>query len=383
MPLGNSRAWLIAIVITAIAYGSFYPFAFTTAAAPADAWLALAHEPLVWTSFPDVVGNVLLFIPLGLCVRLISPRLNPGLVAACCAAFVAYAYAIQVGQYYFAERDPSLSDVVWNSLGCLIGVVGTYAFRHLGPRFHGPAHAAGNAAVFVLIALWLGSEVAPFVPTLDMQHFKDALKPLRSFEVDWVRTFSLACGLACCAELLSVAYGVRRLWASVEALVTIMLLGKLVVETHAWHWATFLALPLAAVLIVATQKLGLENRRLALAALLFSAYTLSEIFPFVLRDYAAPMEWLPFAARLRGNMLTNLDSLFLSLFDYSCILWLLTTQGGRLRGIAIVLALWVFGMEWGQTWLADRTPDATEVVLVVVAAILVAQSRPTQTPPRR
>ncbi|MEC5385254.1 VanZ family protein [Uliginosibacterium sp. H3] len=368
------RGWLPLILVIAIAYGSFYPFDYATALAPPDPWLALLREKLVWTSFADVIGNVVLFIPIGLSARLIDGKLRLSVVAALTALIVFYAYAIQVGQYYFAGRDPLLSDVVWNSAGWMSGVAGAYLLRRWQRAMPRVTHNASRAIALTILALWLGSELAPFVPSLDVQRLKDALKPLLHPEdVVVARAFALSCGLATCAELMLIASREDRLWRNLAMLVGATLLGKLLVATHAWHWATFLAIPCGALLTRLTQRMHENNRHLVLALLLLAAFTCNEIFPLQLREEQVAMQWIPFAARLGGNMLTNMDSLFLSLFQYTGILWFLTQQGARLVGVTLALSVWAFAMEWAQTWLADRTPDATEVLLVMFSAALIRQ----------
>lgn len=370
------RWWLVLICAVGIAYGSLYPFEYHAAGGGLDPWTALLHAPLAWTNFPDVVGNIVLFVPLGLCMRLIDQRMRPVAVGFWFVLFFAYAVVIQEAQYYFGERYADLGDALWNALGCAIGIAGAWLGRRFSLSVPNAAESATRTFAMLLLALWLGAELAPFVPTLDVQRFKDALRPLLTWDIEPLRVFTLACDIAVCAEILRTAFGAERLWRNLIALIAFSLFAKLVVVFHAWRWATFVALPLGALLARYSQRLSLDNRRLFLAGLLFTTYTASAILPLVLRSTPEPMSWIPFAARLNGDMLHNLDSLFLSMFRYTTILWLLVAQGARLRGLTILLASWAFAMEWAQTWLEGRTPDATETLLVVISALLVMRAYP-------
>lgn len=381
--MSGKRWWIVLICAFAIGYGSLYPFEYINAASVADPWTALLRAPVLWTNFPDVLGNIVLFVPLGLCIRLIEPRMRLSAVAAWFVAFVAYAIGIQVLQYHFAGRYADLGDAMWNALGCAIGISFAWLSRRYALSLPRGAEPGVQTFAIVLLALWCGAELAPFVPTLDVQRFKDALRPLREWNIEPLRVLTLSCDIAVCAELIRTAFGSARQWRNLALLLAATLLAKLVVVFHAWHWASFVALPFGAALAFITQRCATDKRRLILAALLFAAYTISAIFPLSLRSVPQAMSWVPFAARLNGDMLHNLDSLFLSMYRFTTILWLLAAQGARLRGTAILLALWALGVEWLQTWLEGRTADATEVLLVMIGALLVAQALPRKRPGAR
>jgi len=128
----------------------------------------------------DLLGNLALFLPFGYLgmVAWRRPR-RPLRFALLVGSAAIYGAALQVVQLYLPSRDPALRDVMPNVLGAAIGALagGTPLFdvRRLGER------KGIRAAPWVLIAFWLGYRLVPFVPSIDLQEWKDSVKPLS----DW------------------------------------------------------------------------------------------------------------------------------------------------------------------------------------------------------
>ena len=88
---------------------------------------------------------------------------------------VAFAFALQVAQLFVPARDAAWSDVVWNTLGLLAGPLLAAPLVRLST---GRLQARALRLPLTFVVLWLLLEWWPFVPRLDWQHVKDALKPL-------------------------------------------------------------------------------------------------------------------------------------------------------------------------------------------------------------
>lgn len=66
----------------------------------------------------DIILNVILFVPLGILIKLIYPAISFGktlIVAVCCSLF------IETNQYIFEKGIAQMDDVIHNSLGGAIG----------------------------------------------------------------------------------------------------------------------------------------------------------------------------------------------------------------------------------------------------------------------
>lgn len=375
--------WLL-IVAALIAYGSLFPFGFALPASFGAFWSELLAQRRLWTGLGDVAGNILLFVPLGvsgvLCVGRARMTVLRG--ALLLVAATAFSFAVQVLQVFEPVRDPALSDVFWNALGTLAGIVaGVAVERHVAllPR---AAWARSRFAV-LLIAAWTAAELWPFVPALDWFALKQALKGLLRAADFSVASFAyhlasvLALGL-----LLAACSPTPRVGARLALLVFGVLAGKLVLYAS----PLLPSFALGAVAGVALwagwgARLGRPVLLAALGAML-AAYTVRALVPFELRSAPAPFAWIPFQALLQGSMMANVRSLLAQLFALGTMLWLVERVGGRVAGAAAALALWVGLVEWAQRWIVGRTPDVTMPLLVIaLAVVLVRIGRDEARPP--
>ena len=91
---------------------------------------ALAGRQVLARAIAEMIGNVLLFIPLGVAIVLRWPAL--GLTAAT-GASVAISLVVEIGQALLADgRMTDVTDVLMNGIGALIGAVA--ARRALSPQ---------------------------------------------------------------------------------------------------------------------------------------------------------------------------------------------------------------------------------------------------------
>jgi len=82
--------------------------------------------PLGWSTsllsgqdgFAEVLQNVILFVPLGIALALGNMR-----ALRCIAAGALLSLAVEVAQQWIPGRDPSVGDIVFNTLGTAVGVV--------------------------------------------------------------------------------------------------------------------------------------------------------------------------------------------------------------------------------------------------------------------
>jgi hypothetical protein len=111
----------------------------------------------------DAILNVMLFMPLG--AALVSQRARWIFV---CLAGCACSLGIEVLQFYIPGRDPSASDLVFNTIGTAVGTVAPYLFRRWQSvsRLSARRLAAIWAVIGVLITMAAGALLRPALPKM-------------------------------------------------------------------------------------------------------------------------------------------------------------------------------------------------------------------------
>jgi VanZ family protein len=347
--------------VVLVTHGSLYPWHFAWPTSFGAGWDHMMNQRSWWTGLGDVVGNVVLFVPVGvLGWALLRPARLPLLLAAAwvIAVGVAFAFALQVAQIFVPARDAAWSDVVWNTAGLLLGLLLATPVLRL-PMPHWRAQQVRLPLTFVV--LWLLLQWWPFVPRLDWQHIKDALKPLLLVP-HWRTTtaFDTALSLALVGGLL------RPLQRRVRWLLLLPLaaaLGTLIVERQVLSLPRCVGWLLG--LLLAWQAWRLPSRTAAVlgasTALLW--FTFDELRPFQFGESLEEFHWIPFAALLQGSLSANTLALTWQLFWLGIAMVLLHAIGARSVTLAFALGFWAFLLELLQTLLPARIADITPALL--------------------
>lgn len=353
------RYVIFLLIAALIAYGSLYPFSFSS---DAQSWRSMFADFRLYTSRGDVLGNFLLFVPFGI-AGMVAFQQRFQMTASACAVFVAglaFAAILQGAQLYLPAREAALSDALWNMLGLTAGMI-------VAPAATRVLHLQQSLQVtpLVLLALWFAQELVPFVPTLDLQKIKDSIKPLVLDPV-FIPVNVVYHGVAAllAGRILSGIAGEResRFWLCV--CVVIVLAGKLIVVSRALSVSLVIGLACACAIWIWIAKHPRRDTLLMLALLL--ALTVTALHPFSARWPPAQFNWIPFAGQLEGAMLLNLTALLEKLFLYAGILWL--TSGRSIWPAAIFLALFVLLLEAAQMLIVGRSADITEAIWVFMTA---------------
>ncbi len=167
----------VAIVVAIILYGSLYPFVFRHSVHGVGPMRTLFQT---WTQTPrrgDFVANILFYVPFGLFASLARRmRALPAVwIATVCGALLSI--SMEFAQYYVAGRVTSATDVYANIIGTALGaLVGIVAGRNTSWPFF--RVIAANRVPGLLVGLWLGYRLFPYVPTIDLHKYWEALKPV-------------------------------------------------------------------------------------------------------------------------------------------------------------------------------------------------------------
>jgi VanZ family protein len=358
-----------------LVYASLYPI--SSFRPPEESPLTLLFERFT-ISRTDALTNLLVYLPLGWLLAVGIPGLRPLRAALYGCAF---SFAIECLQAYLPGRVPSLLDWCLNSAGTLLGA--SLGSRAAGIQWRGTEGTlvAGPRARLGLAAVgtWVGAQLFPFVPSADVDHIKDGLRPLwyvlrgqTSFSWPQASVYALA--------ILSLSVILFQCLRPSSR-------GRLSVPL-------FFAAVLVAKVPILTRQLSLEAIVGALAGLAV-AWRLSDsgtrgAVPFLaaagafvvdeLRSGGGgpgalhPFNWSPFRNHLTNELIGAADILsgawpFLALaFVVSGRRSIDPRRAAAIGGVLVFAA--VMALEWVQQLLPGRSPDVTDALIALCAWLL-------------
>jgi VanZ family protein len=383
VPATHTRSfvlWLLFAVLALIAYGSLYPFNFKPDAIEGGMFEALRQLSWARAGRGDRISNVLLYLPLGFCLFLwLEMRLRrvPSLVLATTIGALV-SLAIEVAQVYVSRRVPSLTDLVLNTSGTLLGAAGGWIWQGLSALMHLPARAekpARDPGARVVLALWLAWRFAPFVPEVDLAKLKAALRPLFSPQIDPIAVFVyLTCWLVVNQAISALAIRPRRL-EILLLVIAAVLVGRLLVASQSLVPAELLALLLLLPLVVLMHRLSPRPRRAALMLAVATVLIIEGLAPF---DFTPPTQgfdlW-PFVAWFEMGVPAAVQAfdwveLFGKLFLFAALAWTIKQWGASI-GVAIAavpgMALLI---ELLQMWLPQQHASIADPLLALAVGLV-------------
>lgn len=360
--------FVLLAAVALIAFGTLYPF---TISCPATLDMALVQfKPLVRSvTRGDLAGNLVLFIPYGLAAMAWARRVPTFwrfLLVTALGALLSL--AVELTQSCIPGRTSSWSDVGLNTLSTAIGALLLPLFQRLIDRQR-PGIVRADVAATLLLGAFLIWQLAPFVPTIDWQKWRNALKPLLlapqfgpemvlSYAVVWLMVARLALAVFRPAHplllwtLLLIAEQAAELVVVGKTLRAGELLGGIIGIALAW----------------ALLRRGATAGRDRIVAALFAAYVLYlGLEPFAFSPVAKAFHWLPFAGFVQGSTLVAVQAAGQKLFCYGGLIWILTRSGVGLSTAGIATMLAVLGMEFAQTRLPGRLAEITDPILALMA----------------
>lgn len=383
-PSARRPAILLALVVGFILWGSLWPFRWAPPP-PGTALGPLLLERLLADlgGRGDVLANLLLYVPLGLLLAAaLPPRLGRvgGVLLATLAGTLLSA-AVEALQLGIAGRVSSGPDLALNAAGTLLGAL-------LGTAMGGRQLFAGEGrggladpVAALLVLLWLGWRLYPYVPSIDLQDWKDNLKPLLLHpEAEPVRTLVLLAAATAAALLAEAAVGsVRARWLVPLGLGT-ALAAEVVVPGEQLSLAEAIACTLALPLWLLLR--GRAAAAPVMAAAMLGALLVERLQPFEFSAAARPFGLVPFRSLVAGSLGVGVQAILSKLFLQGALLWWLLRLGLRLRDAAALLAGLVLAASLVQTRLPDRSAEITDTVLALGLVLLFHLLRPAPPAPR-
>ncbi|MSO77108.1 MAG: VanZ family protein [Alphaproteobacteria bacterium] len=350
-----------------ILYGTLYPFDFAAGAHPGAMVSLLTASLNARPGRGDILSNVVLFLPFGFfamqCLLPRAPRLARLLVVVMMGA--ALSLGIECAQAYLPSRVTSLYDLALNAHGALFGAVAGWI------DWRGKLQAGGRPPAILpllLLGAWLGYRLFPYVPTIDFQHVRDALKPLLSGELPLVDVLRHFAGTLVVGRLLQALTTPRRALLG-------MLLVPLGVIAAKLFIVTKVIMPGEVAGVVAGVAfwvivLGRWHRRTAVVATVLAAQiAVQGVVPLIFRPEPVLFSFIPFIGFQGGSMAVNLQAFLEKVFLYGALVWLLIETGRRLVFTLIVSAAFLTAIELVQMYLAHRVSEITDPLLAIILGL--------------
>jgi len=307
-----------AVVIAVIIYGSLYPFVFRQPAYGLGPARTLLDS---WKDTPsrgDFIANMLFYTPLGFfAILAIGSRIGGLLrIALVVATGTALSTLMELAQYYDSGRVTSATDVYANVVGTVLGALGSSL---AGTDFRWPLlrEIATNRVPALLLSAWVGYSLFPYVPTVDLHKYWNALKPvishptLTAYDLLHHTAVWLAIG-----SLIEEIAGPKRAWLLFPFFIGFVLTAKVSMVhttlTMAEIFGAGLAVGLWGVLAL---DAGLRN---IVIALLFGGYVIAErLEPFQFAGPGRSFGWVPFL----GFMASSFELAVLSFLQKFFPVW--------------------------------------------------------------
>ncbi len=382
--------WFALAYAALIVYGSLFPFTGWSYAGVKPFGFLTAQWP-AHHSRPDILTNVLAYIPLGLLFVLWWRRrrfvVGPVILATMIGA--ALSFLMEYLQQFLPSRDASLMDLITNVSGTLVGAVLAILVRSdwLPGRvlMEWRARWVKPGRLFDLgllaIGAWALSQVTPLVPSLDVGKLHHGVAPLwqtlhhpEHFNSVQASVYALyIAGLALLARTLGNPG--RPVVALFFAFVAAVLLYKIPAVSRQLSLEALGGALAAAALML--PFLGLRTRAMACtsALLILGGFACAELASGPGSTRSA-FNWLPFRGQME-NTLTGIASTLESLWPSAALAYLarFASTPEHRRAVAwcggVALSLAVFALEWHQQFLPGRYADITEVLVMAAAWLLV------------
>jgi len=286
-----------------------------------------------------------------------------------------FSFSVEWTQQYLITRDASLRDLLCNTLGTMAGV----ALAQVGPLRRALQQVAGaipraRIPAVVLTGAWVTALWFPFLPVLRVIAWRGFLRRPWVGGVSWLGYVELLLGAGVVVLLLAEFVGRRR-----AAVVAVVLAALVPMQIFLWGRTVTMAEMAASMAgLLAGAYLAFRGREPAAGWVAGSALALvlvKQCMPFQW-DFSVmqPFSMLPFAASMDVGTQGSVRIVVSKFFLYGTTVYFLRMVAGRRWTGSLAAALLVSGLllvtEFGQRYQPGRTPESTDVVLALGAAVM-------------
>lgn len=370
-----------------LVYGTLFPLA-EWSTPGVSIWDTMLAGGVERRSAPDIVTNILVYIPFGLFLYgTVAGRLR-GFPAIFLVSLVGavLSFSLEYLQAYLPHRVPSILDVILNAGGTLLGALFARVFQpssKVGRLVLTLRHVyivPGGVANLGLIGLglWTLSQLSPLVPSIDLSNLAHGLKPLLQ-----VFKGKMALNPAHATVYFFAVTGIGLVLHDVLrpgkrkilflGFVLAVLMLKIPVVSRQLSFEAIIGSG-AAFLVYLTVNRMPRFTRLKFAAIAIIGAVIVE---GLRAEPGAPIwdlrafNWIPFKAHLT-NTLIGFADILAGLWPFVALCFIaIRLMGEYRRSVSVVGGLLVFcGMfllEWNQQNVPGRHADITDALLAWVA----------------
>jgi VanZ family protein len=348
-----------------IAYGSLYPFQFSspsTGPGPVHALLA------TWANKPgrgDFLSNILLYTPLGFfgALTLTNTRRIVTRFLTILLLGATLSISVELAQYYDVGRDTQAVDLYANVLGTAVGALAGVIFG--APHNWGLLSEITDHRIPALLVLaWAAYRLYPFVPTIDLHKYWNTLKPLLFMPnttgydlfrhtAIWLTIFTLLSKLA--------AY--RRMLIIPIFACTVLFSKILIISTSLSVAEVGGALGAYCIWIVLYPR---GRVYVVVVLVLFGATVIAQrLEPFQFTTYPVPFGWIPFRSFMYGSIDVDVLSFLEKFFLYGSFIWLLVEAGVSHRSATVSVGGTLLATSIAETYLPHRSAEITDAMMAL------------------
>ena len=351
-------------------------------------WETLLADGITPSSLPDIITNILVYIPFGLLlfntafVQLSAP------IAVIMAVILgtSLSFFLECTQAYIPQRVPSILDVILNAGGTSIGAILARGFQHeilfgqwlnaQRKKFILPTEVStlGLSA----LGLWSLSQLSPLVPSIDIKTLWSGLKPIISFLQgnSTLNTshaavyFFTVLGLGLISDDL-VRPGKRRILFIGFVSAILFLKISIVSRQLSVEALTGSGSALVFYLISRNTPATLRLKMSAMAIITAVIIDASRIDPRAQVWDLHTFNWIPFRMHITHTLIGFVD-IFTGLWPFASLCYIgrrtIRNRSNRIVFIGgFVVFLAVFALEWRQQYIPGRYADLTDAILAWLA----------------
>jgi VanZ family protein len=261
-------------------------------------------------------------------------------------------------------RDPSLADVVFNTVGAAAGAIAAIVLR---PWLQGVAKRRNpqSSAAILLLGCWIAYQLFPFLPELRPYRLYHEYRTLLH-----TQSISVVAVWANAAEWMAAAVALQAIVPRSSARWAPAVIGLLAMRVFTpERTVSAEEISGAAAFLLLWFAIRERLRRGAALWMMISSVTLRELEPFRWAAAPAGFSWVPFRASFLSDIQSGVTMVLRKAFDYGGVVWLLVQARVRYRWAAAMTAAALLALELVQRYLPGRTPEITDAALAAIMAV--------------